>query len=391
MAINKAGMDSTGFRVPTYEEILDQIEQQFQEKWQNPALTPNSQFGMLARQMAFGFSELWQSVQDVFYSGFIATASGTALDRLGANVGIPRKVARPAKGEITVTTDGEYLLQAGETFETEDGNVYDLTDDLMTTQQKDGSFVGTGEIQAQETGRFGNVLAHSVTVIGNPDENVLSVDNPESLEGGQDQETDSDYRRRLLIENNANPSATVNGIKSALLDVDGVTQVNLVSNSTDKADEYGNPAYTMHVYVLGGVKEDIAKALAKYTGFGPVFVGTQAVDVADMTGQIHTYHFDYALEVPVYVNIDLKTNSNFNQDSVDTIKQNIVDYIDSLEMGDKLVLTRLYEPVYQIDGVVEASITAGQSQDSLNQDDIAVKPLESVKCQLDNVKVNVGV
>ncbi|WP_435526499.1 baseplate J/gp47 family protein [Lactobacillus crispatus] len=68
-----------------------------------------------------------------------------------------RKVDAPSHAEVVITTEGEYLIQAGEKFETEDGLVFDLTEDVITSKQSNGAFQGTGNVECEETGEFTNV------------------------------------------------------------------------------------------------------------------------------------------------------------------------------------------------------------------------------------------
>lgn len=104
-----------------------------------------------------------------------------------------------------------------------------------------------------------------------PDDNIISVNNPEASNGGMDRETDDLLRRRIITETIANPSGTINGIITALTNLSGVKQVGAVQNPLGTVDSYGNPPYTVHLYVLGGAKQDILNALATYSGFGPMF------------------------------------------------------------------------------------------------------------------------
>ena len=79
-----------------------------------------------------------QELQKTYYSAFISTASDSSLDRIGANLDLPRKSATYAFTILKFVTDDEYLIQAGEQFETDEGVVFDLTEDVITAKDKDG-------------------------------------------------------------------------------------------------------------------------------------------------------------------------------------------------------------------------------------------------------------
>lgn len=391
MAI-KFGLTNTGYIAPTYAEWLDDVEDDFRSRFGDDiAITSNSNFGILARILAWRLTEISQQMEQVYYSGFYSTANDSALDRLGANIGVPRKVARPAHTDIKIQTDGEYLIQAGEQFETDDGIVFDLTQDVVTTQSKDGNWYGTGTLESEETGTMNNVEANTITVISNPDDNVLSVTNPKNVNDGQDDEDDESYRNRLIMENVAKPGPTENGIKSALSDLTGVREVSIVSNDTDKVDPYGNLPESVHIYLLGGNGQDIADALVNCLPAGCVLNGSQAVNAIDMSGNEKTIKFDFATDKPIYVKVNIQTNDQWNADSgASQIKEQIAQAISNLNMGQTVFLTKMYPIVYNIDGVDEATISIGTSKSNLSSSNITVERFEAPSCDLQNIEVVVN-
>lgn len=386
------GLTNAGYIAPTYAEWLDDLEDDFRSRFGDDiALTSNSNFGILARVFAWRLTEISQQMEQVYYSGFYSTASNSALDRLGANIGVQRKVARPAHTNITIQTDGQYLVQAGEQFETDDGIVFDLTQDVVTAQSTDGNWYGTGTLESEETGTMNNVEANTVTVISNPDDNILSVTNPENASDGQDDEDDKSYRNRLIMENTAKPGPTENGIKSALSNLTGVREVSIVSNDTDTVDSYGNLPESVHIYVLGGNGQDIANELIDCLPAGCVLNGSQAVNATDMSGNEKTIKFDFATDKPIYVKVNVKTNDQWNADSgASQIQQQVAQFISSLDMGQTVFLTKMYPIVYSIDGVDEATISIGTSQSNLSSSDITVERFEAPSCDLQNIEVVVN-
>lgn len=386
------GLTNAGYIAPTYAEWLDDVEDDFRSRFGDDiAITSNSNFGILARILAWRLTEMSQQMEQVYYSGFYSTANDSALDRLGANIGVPRKVARPAHTDIKIQTDGQYLVQAGEQFETDDGIVFDLTQDVLTAQSTDGNWYGTGTLESEETGTMNNVEANTITVVSNPDDNILSVTNPENVSDGQDDEDDESYRNRLIMENTAKPEPTENGIKSALLNLAGVREVSIVSNDTDAVDSYGNLPESIHIYVLGGNGQDIANTLIDCLPAGCVLNGSQAVNATDISGSEKTIKFDFATDKPIYVKVNVQTNDQWNADSgASQIQQQVAQFISGLDMGQTVFLTKMYPIVYSIDGVDEATISIGTSKDNLSSSDITVEHFEAPSCDLQNIEVVVN-
>lgn len=391
MAIN-FGLTETGFLAPTYDEILDSVEDDFIQSFgQDIVLTSNSNFGIIARLIAWRETLLIQTLQKEYYSAFISTATNSSLDRLGANLGLPRKVEMPSSVNLQIQTDDQYLVQAGEKFETEDGIVFSLTKDVLTAQDTNGNWIGIGELESDETGEMNNVPAGSITIVSNPNDDIISVTNPQPAAGGQDREEDEEYRARLILENADRPGPTAAGIKSALMNLPGVRQVGIVENPSNQNDASGNPAYSVHIYVLGGQDEDIADCLANHIAAGITLDGTKAIDVNDAAGNTRTINFDSGTDLPIYVSVDITANEQFDADEgADSVKEAIINYINQLEMGDSVFLTKLYPPVYVIPGVEEAKIQIGLAMDKLASDDIKCSQFEAPSCEADHIEVTVN-
>ena len=386
------GLTDQGYLAPSYEELLDSVQDDFLRVFPSDlVLTSNSNAGILSRLIAWREYEQIQAQQQVYYSAFISTATGSALDRLGANVGLPRKVDRPASTTLTIVTDGEYLIEAGTQFETDDGYIFDLTEDVLTAL-KDGKWQGVGNAEAEDKGEITNVEPNTITIVYNPDESILSVTNPEKASGGQDYEEDPQYRARLIMENANRPSPTVNGVRSALLNVQGVREVNIVENQFSVADKHGNPPYSVHIYCLGGKKQDIADCLISHIAVGVTLTGSVECDAVDAAGNTKQVYFDYATDRPVFVNVKIKTNAEWNVDEgSDYVKETVVNFVNSLQMGDTVYLTKLYPEIYAIAGIDDAKITLGTDKTALSDNDITLDKFEAPSCTTDNVEVDINV
>ena len=385
------GLHKRGFVAPTYEEVLDSVMDDFQQRFGTDiVLTSNSNFGIIARLIAWRETLLIQELQKTYYSAYISTATESSLDRLGANLDLPRKVATPSFADIEIKTEEEYLIQAGEQFETADGVLFDLIKDVVTSKNPDGTYTGIGTVQSVDTGAYNNVLPDTINIMYNPDENIISVTNPEKAAGGQDYEDDAAYRARLIMENVAKPGPSAAGIKSALMNLSGVRQVNVVENPNAEANQYGDPPYSVHIYVLGGKEQDIAQCLVDHVAAGITMAGTKQITVPDNTGTPQTVSFDFAKDKPIYATVQIRANEEWNADEgVQDVKQAISDYVNNLLMGQEVYLTKIYPSIYSIPGVGEAKVQIGTDQNQLYDKDIVTEPFEAVSCNTDNIQVNV--
>ena len=267
--------------------------------------------------------------------------------------------------------------------------MFDLLDDVLTTKQDDGSWQGTGTVQSEDTGEMTNVPANSITLVSNPDEEIISVTNPKPAGGGQDYEDDETFRHRLIMENAARPGPTEPGIKSALMNLNGVKEVGIIDNWTYETDKYGNPACSVHIYVLGGSDQDIAQTLVDRCATGISLVGSIVMTAKDVTGTPKEVKFDHAKQHNIKVKVQINTNDAWNSDAgVDDVKQAICDEINTLEMGQKVFLTKLYPVTYDVNGVNDALITIKDDNSEFESSDISIGRAEFAHCDIDDVEVD---
>ncbi|GAY74296.1 phage protein [Lentilactobacillus kosonis] len=170
------------------------------------------------------------------------------------------------------------MIPEGTQFSTDDAQIFETTDDLTVgeatsyvdeggivqpLQDDDGNPLGRGTVSAvsQDTGAEMNVMPGTIINSEEALDGFNAVTNINGAQGGGDIETDDQYRIRIL-ENRKHPiNSTISGIETALINVTGVEDVRIVNNIEMTPDEYGNPAKSIHVYVIGGLPDDIAQAL----------------------------------------------------------------------------------------------------------------------------------
>ncbi|HAP3867678.1 TPA: hypothetical protein IUV42_003163, partial [Enterococcus faecalis] len=158
-------------------------------------------------------------------------------------------------------------------------------------------------------------------------------------------------------------------------------------NKTMETDSYGNPPKSVHVHILGGVKDDIGQAIFKSVAAGIDTVGNQEVEVKDLGGFSHIVKFDYAKSVPIFVNISIQVDSKFEKNGQEEIKVIVNNYINNLTMGEVVRFSYIYPLIYQIPGVVVADVKIGLSTETTEAKDINLNPNESAECKTENVVI----
>ncbi len=130
---------------------------------------------------------------------FPQTAQGAYLDQHGALRGVARKAAAKAAGtlrfSIGAARTDEVLVPAGTSC---------LTTGLQRFVTTEAAVIAPGALyvdvraEAEEAGAAGNVSAETVTQMASAPVGVTGCTNPSAFAGGTDEETDEDYRARVL-------------------------------------------------------------------------------------------------------------------------------------------------------------------------------------------------
>ncbi|KRL20109.1 baseplate J/gp47 family protein [Lentilactobacillus kisonensis] len=380
-------IDENGYTPLNYDDALDTVQGFIRrENGEDTNVSPRSFWGTLARVLAKIAVNVDQNGENVHDSGYIQQSTGVNLDRVGGNYGLMRKQAEAASVTLSFTGTAGYVIPTGTVFMDDKGNEFYTVDDC----QLDINGVGSTIVVSSELGSQYNVDAGTIVNQQSPVEEIDNVTNSQAAEGGQDMETDLDFRNRLLLASNSNESGTINGVYTALMNTQGVTAVKSVYNaSISDNDSYGNPPKTVHYYVQGGTDQDVANTIFRVGGGGIALYGSLSKTVIDDSGSTQTVFFDRPQETPIYVKASIKVSDSFDQsEGTDDIKAAIEGYIESLKMGDTVVTNQFFSNVYAIDGVNYADITIGTDKSKLSTDNIILTAFEIPMIDDDNVEVD---
>lgn len=289
--------------------------------------TPDGQFVNILAQIGTDVRELDQEVYNSFDPD---KCSGVVQDSRYALNYITRKGGSFTVQNIDITTDRTVTLQGL------DANYNDLNAASYTVSDNAGNnwylidtttlLTGTTSLpfRSQNLGlvqpTIGTINNQVTKVIG-----VTSVNNsvaPTTL--GENQESDAEFRIRRNRSTATNGQNNYDAMTGQLLELDGVTDVQVHVNKDSSTDDTGTPAFTVWVIVEGGANSDIANVIYQNSSGLPTR-GAVSVDVPSVSGQIFSTSFDRVNPVPLYIQFDLKnTNSDANV-SEDTIKEYIAE------------------------------------------------------------------
>ena len=221
----------------------------------------------------------------------------------------------------------------------------------------------------------------TLTTILTPVYGWLSVTNEVSAERGSSYETDEELRERFRVSKALRANNMAESLYAQLIELEDVVALRIYENMTDLPDTLGLPAHSYMVVIRGGTDTNIGEAIWNNKPHGIATHGTSTVVIKDSQNIERTVKFSRAVEVPVYVKIEIqRTDATFSNESIEDIREAVVNYINQqTAFGEPVIYTRLFTPAnaatgYQINSleIGKSVATLGTSNLVLNYDEYPV-------------------
>ncbi len=334
-----ATVTASGISAPDYQTILNTLTGYFQQIYGDDVyLDPDSKDGQMVAIYARGIHDANNSAIAVYNSFSPATAQGRGL---ASNVKINGIAVTPASRS---TADVRIVGQVGTPITNgtvRDSNGISWSLPASVVIGIDGTVTVTATCQID-----GAVVAPagSITEIGTPTRGWQSVTNPAAATAGRKVETDAELRQRQA-KSVAIPSLTVlDGIMGAVATLDGVERYRGYENDTSVTDANGLPPHSISLVVAGGDVAAIAKTIATKKTPGGGTYGTTTISVTDKYGIVHPISFFRPTSVDIYARVEIKALQGYTSAVGEEIRTAVAAYINEIEIGDPVYLTRLFLP-----------------------------------------------
>ncbi len=379
-----------GFNRPTYDEILEaQIDRAKVLFGEDIDTSELSALGKYIRLNVADIDALYQDMEGVYYARFPNTASGVSLDRLLPFVGITRNAATYARHSVILTGTAGAVIEAG--FEVSNENqsvVFHLNADY--TIGENGTV--TAYADCNDAGTIGNILSKSINTIVNPSADVDSVVGAELITAGEDRESDAALRVRFGEAVTGSGSGTPEAIRGAIMRVPNVDSCIVKENTTDTEVD-SIPPHSFMCYVLSdetaATDQLVGEAIFNKKPIGITASGSVEVEVADEGGNTHTVAFERTAKQDVYINITLTKNSYFEENGIDTIKQNLVNYLASFTNGQDVYLSSLYSHINIVGVVTVTNLTLSTDGQTFTSANILCGDSEVARTTDDKITITV--
>lgn len=324
---------------PDYQTILEKLTEYFRQIYGDDAyLDPDSKDGQMVAIYALAIHDANNTAIDVYNSFSPATGRGRALASNVKINGITRKLATSSTADVVVTGENGTLIAAGSVRDA-NGVVWDLPVNVNIPASGSVTVTATcstpGPVAA---------IANSITRIANPTRGWLSVTNPLAATVGVAGETDAQLRQRQSRSTALPSQTTIDGMDGSLLDVTGVSRVRIYENDLDAPDSNGLPGHSICCIVDGGAATEIATVISKKKDQGTSTFGTTTVNITGKYGEPKAIKFSRPVVVEAFIEIVIATYPGYTSQVAEEMKAEISKYINSLRIGDDVLLSRIYSP-----------------------------------------------
>ena len=182
---------------------------------------PGSVTRTLAESFAREYAVMSHQLDAIYQAAFVDTAGGRDLDQVAALVGVERRGATHARGEVlfrrNTPATADIAILAGTLVSTTPTAAVAVTVETTdTVTLRRGTVSVAAPVQARQSGPAGVAAANTLTVIHRP---IFGIDdslNPEPMSFGGGAESDEALRARVKRAFETSGRSTVGALKGAL-------------------------------------------------------------------------------------------------------------------------------------------------------------------------------
>lgn len=332
-------VDENGFQYPDYPTVLAFLQDEYRAIYgADVYLEADSQDGQWIAVQALAIYDTLQVAAAVYNSFSPLTAQSDALSRNVKLNGIRRRVATFSQADLTIVGQVGTTIVNGQAEDTL-GQKWNLPASVVVPV--------SGEIVVTATAaEIGAVAAQagSINKIATPTLGWQSVTNVLAAVAGNPVETDAELRRRQTVSTALPSLSVLDGTVGAVASLPGVTRFRGYENDSNVTDADGIPAHNIAIVVEGGDTQAIGNAIAAKKTPGTGTYGTTAVNTVDSYGIPNVINFFRPTEAVIGVQVTIEALAGYTTGFAALIAAAVAEHINSLDIGDDVLITKLYVP-----------------------------------------------
>lgn len=243
-------VDASGLTIPTIEELLaDTVAEQRANVDSNIDTDTEEPVGQLNGVYIPKVRELYETLQIVNNALDPFNAEGMALATVCSLTGTQRRPVKFSFADVTLGLDAGATVFKGSIVQHSDDPSIRFLSDLDVTAGLAGDYIirftcdTPGDISA---------VAGKLSVIASPVSGWNTATNATDATRGNDIESDTALRIRRELQLQRIGSATPDGIRSDVLDLDDAVSVQVYENDTEEIDSNGLRPWSIEVVVYDG-------------------------------------------------------------------------------------------------------------------------------------------
>lgn len=332
-------LNENGVVFPDYPTVLEQLKAEYRTIYgEDVYLEADSQDGQWIAVMALAMFDTMQVAAAVYNSFSPLTAQSDALSRNVKINGIRRLSPSFSTADLRIIGQAGSIITNGQAEDTL-GQKWNLP--ASVTIPVGGEITVTAT--AAQIGAI-SAAANTITKIATPTIGWQSVTNLAAATEGDPVESDAQLRRRQTNSTMIPSQTVMEGIVGAVASLEGVSRYRGYENDTATTNADGIPAHSISVVVEGGDTTQIANAIANKKPAGTGTYGTTSVTVYDQYNIPNVIKFYRPTVATIGVEVSLTARAGYLSTTAALIQAAVANYIEGLEIGDDVFITKLFVP-----------------------------------------------
>ena len=358
------GLTDDGFILKRLEDIKAEIEDDLRAAFgENVDLSADEPLGQIVSIVAERRADDWLALQAVYHSFWASQARGVSLARIGELRGVTWRGETYSTGFLKFTgTPGVEIPQGTRVQDAVGRQVETLATEYLNAVTGDVTVPARSMTAGPVTFAPFTTNFLVTSVFG-----VSQVTNTTEIAGGVAREAEEDFRARSNTALQNPGTSALEGIKNAVNNLPFIRDTIVVENSADTPDAEGRPGHSIEVLFLTNLtgtitsypveREKVALTIWNSKPGGIETVGDLYSVITDSQGFVHDVRYSEAEQLDVTISLTAQTNTDpiegelFPLNGADLIREAVMAYGVSLNMGRDVWLNKIYSAASAIPGV----------------------------------------
>lgn len=219
-----------GIKIADYDQVQSALIKRYKEIYGSDIdLANTTADGVFVNDLALIINNILQSYKVLYSNLDVNTASGVYLDSLCRLSNVTRKTATQSTAYLRITTTATATLTSGTKFVDYTGNEWTYRGPSVTIYEDASE--ATQILVTCDT--YGAIEAPAGSIYQTVEATYFEVEQYADASVGREDESDSELRARRAQSTGAQGTTVLESLVGALLDIDGIEDVQIINNNTD--------------------------------------------------------------------------------------------------------------------------------------------------------------